>query len=192
MIIYLLTTFGKDISKPVLVANIRTNQSKRPKSSMKEQQLITYQGQTKSVGQWAAHIGISPNSMRKRLAKWPLSQALTKPREPFVPLSSRFITHQSETLSVADWARKTGLSRQLIRFRLEKGLPLEQVFASTKVQPFCTEVLTPPKPKPKLTEEDVRTIRSSEESAKILAQRYFIHISHVYNIKTKKRRGNVK
>lgn len=56
-------------------------------ATMKEQgqnrrsnRLITYNGTTNSVSVWAEKIGISHESMRKRLSNWSKEDALTKPR----------------------------------------------------------------------------------------------------------------
>ena len=41
--------------------------------------------------------------------------------------NNRRITFNRETLTIAEWARRTGMSRQTIRYRLEQGWPVEDV-----------------------------------------------------------------
>lgn len=39
--------------------------------------MIAFQGETKSINQWAADIGIDHATLRRRLERWPLEKALT-------------------------------------------------------------------------------------------------------------------
>lgn len=40
---------------------------------------LMFRGETKSISQWAKHIGIHTATLFWRIRKWPLEQALTKP-----------------------------------------------------------------------------------------------------------------
>lgn len=42
---------------------------------------ISYAGETMSLRDWAARLGMSKNGLKERLAKWPLEKALTVPPE---------------------------------------------------------------------------------------------------------------
>lgn len=42
--------------------------------------LLTFNGVTKIITDWAADIGIAPNSLRKRLRDWPLEKCFTTPK----------------------------------------------------------------------------------------------------------------
>jgi hypothetical protein len=46
--------------------------------------------------------------------------------------SSKFLTYQGKTLSVSQWARELGLSRNAIFGRLKRGLPIEEVLRTEK------------------------------------------------------------
>jgi hypothetical protein len=43
---------------------------------------FTLNGRTDTVSGWAARLGIREQSLRRRLARWPLEQALTAPPSP--------------------------------------------------------------------------------------------------------------
>jgi len=40
-------------------------------------------------------------------------------------VTNRYFTYKGETLVIADWARRIGCSRQALRYRLDKGLTIE-------------------------------------------------------------------
>jgi hypothetical protein len=47
--------------------------------------LVTWDGETLPVGDWADRFGIHPNSMKRRLRLWPIERAMTEPRGKFGP-----------------------------------------------------------------------------------------------------------
>jgi len=42
--------------------------------------------------------------------------------------TNRFFTYQKKTLVIADWAKEIGCSRQALRYRLNKGMTIEECF----------------------------------------------------------------
>ena len=54
--------------------------------------------------------------------KWATAQEQASNRR-----SSRKITYNGETLTIAEWARRIGTSRQTIRHRLEQGWSVEEI-----------------------------------------------------------------
>lgn len=56
-------------------------------ATMKEQgqntsivKFITFHGETRTVTEWAEHVGVSQGSMSRRLSSWPIDRALTQPK----------------------------------------------------------------------------------------------------------------
>jgi transposase len=47
-----------------------------------------------------------------------------------------FITYNGESLSIAEWSRRTGLNRSVISSRLEKGWPVEKIFTEPVTKGF--------------------------------------------------------
>lgn len=56
-------------------ADVKTQQRNR-----RDSRLITYNGETHCMTEWAARIGISPTSLWRRLKSWPLEKAMTPGR----------------------------------------------------------------------------------------------------------------
>lgn len=46
--------------------------------------------------------------------------------------SSKFLTYQGKTLSLAQWARELGISRFIVSQRLKRGLPVEEILRTEK------------------------------------------------------------
>ena len=48
---------------------------------------------------------------------------------------NRFVSHESATLTVAEWARKLGIKPNTLLYRLRRGVPVERAFTSSPLQP---------------------------------------------------------
>jgi len=92
------------------------------------------------IADWAKEIGISPQSLQKRLNKgWPLELALSPEKRDSdpskrvikaVPASkgktvrnknNKFITINGVTKTYSEWEKEKGLSKGLISKRLQQG-----------------------------------------------------------------------
>lgn len=49
-------------------------------SNTRRNNLVTYQGETKTITQWASIIGISPNTFKWRVKNWTLKKTMETPR----------------------------------------------------------------------------------------------------------------
>lgn len=58
--------------------NCRWATAKEQAMNTKSVQLISFNGVTDSIAGWAKSLGLSPQNMKKRLIKWPLSRAMTE------------------------------------------------------------------------------------------------------------------
>jgi len=58
----------------------------------------------------------------KENCRWATIQDQAKNRR-----TSRYITHKGETMIIADWARRIGVPRQSVKYRLDLGLTPEQI-----------------------------------------------------------------
>lgn len=77
--------------------------------------LITWDGRTQHMAQWARELGIHERALAARLANgWPLDRALTKT----VRHRQR---HIIDGRTIADWARDLGCEPQVIFKRLSYG-----------------------------------------------------------------------
>jgi hypothetical protein len=66
-------------------------------------------------------LGYSPNNCR-----W-----ATKLEQANNKRNNRLVSHNGETLTIAQWARKLGLKRTLLATRINKGWPIEKAFSFT-------------------------------------------------------------
>ena len=100
---------------------------------------ITHNGETLCLSDWAQRIGVPVQTLRHRLAREPVAQALTPIPEKRGPklgfkqspehiaghIRRRWITHNGETLCLADWATRLGINDSSLHRRLTK-LPVDQ------------------------------------------------------------------
>lgn len=93
--------------------------------------LLTFEGKTQSLADWADEKGINPFTLWNRIATygWTVEAALTTPiqEKHFVvhPATgvanhkSKMIEHDGRTQNIAAWAREAGMSENNLRFRLK-------------------------------------------------------------------------
>jgi hypothetical protein len=83
---------------------------------------ITHRGQSRTIFDWAADIGIRPDSLRARLKRHPLHIALRKsvPKAKPKGVQEKLLTFRGQTLNIAQWAKRLCLSRAGLSARLSK------------------------------------------------------------------------
>lgn len=82
--------------------------------------LLTHNGETLSIPQWAARLGVSAFCIRRRLkAGWPVADALTA--GPRTRAMGRRIALGEESLTVEEIAARAGLPAVTVRARLRRG-----------------------------------------------------------------------
>lgn len=100
---------------------------------------LTYNGQTRTFGQWAIYTGIPEASLRQRIHKgWSVEKALTTPAQPrqhrracdtdTKPQNKTLgrkptmtLTHDGQTLPYSEWVSRTGIPEATLRQRIHKG-----------------------------------------------------------------------
>jgi hypothetical protein len=77
--------------------------------------LLTFNGETRCLSDWAAHFNISPTTITGRLQKgWSVSDALTAPVK-----TNNYIEFRGTIQTLSQWARQLGISRAALRWRLK-------------------------------------------------------------------------
>lgn len=111
----------------------RADQS-RNRSSNK---MITFQGVTLCVTDWARRQGIPKQCLQDRLWRgWDIETALTLPADPKNSVKQRekgkhtTLTYDGVTLSVPDWADRQGLTRSALYYRLDQGWSVEDALTT--------------------------------------------------------------
>lgn len=85
--------------------------------------LITYNGVTQSIKDWAKMLGIANSTLRSRLYcyKWSLEDTLTlKPRERKIHSSPKLFTYNGKTQSIYAWAKEMDIDYECLRSRLTR------------------------------------------------------------------------
>lgn len=86
-----------------------------------------YQGQPHTVRQLAELAGVTPHTMRERLSRLPPEVAVGQGKTKFAPGRLRTFVVNGETLSVADLAKRAGISWVTMYQRLRRYSPEEAV-----------------------------------------------------------------
>jgi len=88
--------------------------------------LLTHEGSTLCVSEWAKRIGVEEGTLKKRLdAGWSTQRTLTTPVRPKLPSPRKTFTHQGKTLSLPGWAKVTGVPLRILCSRLRQGWTFE-------------------------------------------------------------------
>lgn len=95
---------------------------------MNPSRVITYDGFTGTVKEWAARIPMNVATLSSRLLRgMPLAKALTMPTQrPKHLVSPEILEYQGERATVKQWAERIGLSEDGLRYRLYRGRTLEE------------------------------------------------------------------
>ena len=119
-----LTLDRIDANKNYCPENCRWVDRKTQANNRTSNRVITYNGQTKTLQEWAEITGINYNTLSNRFkAGWSADEALTK------PIDTRFlaapITYNGRTMSGTAWSHLLGLSDNAVRNRLMRGWSIE-------------------------------------------------------------------
>ncbi|MDO9581862.1 MAG: hypothetical protein Q7J24_01940 [Desulfomicrobium sp.] len=95
---------------------------------------LDHDGRSLPINRWSEITGISAGCIADRLRKgWTVAEALTVPTKNGVLHALRRqapkITYDGETLTFREWADRTGLTWFVIRDRVNKGWPVEEVLS---------------------------------------------------------------
>ena len=99
--------------------------NKEQSNNRSSNHLITYNGKTMNMTQWAQEIGIDRKTLSDRIQSgWSVEKALTTPPKQCAPAT---LTWNGETHNYAEWSRITGISADTILKRVKKGLSPEEI-----------------------------------------------------------------
>ena len=92
---------------------------------------ITFNGETMCLADWASRIGVHRQTLRARLKRHSVEEALTTKKQHQDHRGKFFITFNGKSLHLAQWAKETGIKRATIRKRIALGMDLSDVFSTT-------------------------------------------------------------
>jgi hypothetical protein len=111
---------------------------KQQARNKRNNRLITANGETKTLAEWAEITGLSYATIITRLdrQKWTPEDALTKPPDHAAKSTNRHLTYAGLTMTIASWARKTGQTASGLRARLDRiNMTVEQALLTPNMRP---------------------------------------------------------
>lgn len=95
--------------------------------------LITYNGKSQNMTQWAREIGVRRELIKDRLKSgWSVEDALTKRKcELWERKDNRLLTYDGKTMTVSQWAKEIGVNRSTLSHRInERGWTVERALTT--------------------------------------------------------------
>ena len=89
---------------------------------------ITFDGETRSISEWARIIGCDRTTLSRRLRDgWPQTLAFAAPSQRAM---ADTITYQNRTMTISAWAREIGIKRRTLHQRLQYGWTVERALTT--------------------------------------------------------------
>lgn len=105
--------------------NCRWIPFKEQSSNTRKNVFLTYNGETKTVAQWAKIIGVKPNTVYRRIRLgWSTEDIIEK--ETF---HGRMITYDGRTMNMKSWSEETGIPLQTIFNRYIAGWEPQKILS---------------------------------------------------------------
>lgn len=101
--------------------NVRWATREQQNNNKSDNRYITYEGQTKTMSEWAVSLGLSYYVIRARLRLgWEIPAALTTPVGGKPPKSNKYL-YADKLMTITEIANTTGIPEPTLRARLGKG-----------------------------------------------------------------------
>lgn len=96
-------------------------------SNMSSNVMITHEGITDHVTGWARRIGCKPSTLRQRIrSEWSISDMLNVPINPINKSNVTRYEYNGESLTIPQWADRTGIPRNTIGNRIASGMTMSE------------------------------------------------------------------
>jgi hypothetical protein len=112
--------------------NCRWATRHRQNLNRKNTKMVTFQGTTKPLADWADEYGLSYACLHERLLDgWPVEDALRRPKFNCGEKRNghHWLTYDGKTLTVTQWGQELGLPRDAIWARLRRGWSIEKTLS---------------------------------------------------------------
>lgn len=98
--------------------------------------LLTHNGRTMTVREWADEMGVRPEVLRGRLEKgWSVEDTLTTggQKRRSADSSRRLLTHDGRTMTILEWSDATGIPAKILVMRLWSGFTEDEALTVSYV-----------------------------------------------------------
>jgi lambda repressor-like predicted transcriptional regulator len=107
--------------------NVRWATQREQQQNKTNNVLLTHNGQTKVLTEWARQAGVSLSTLKERLARgWPLSEAVTMGPRQMERKGQALHEMNGERRTLKDWSKAVGLNPATVQCRLQRGWSLEK------------------------------------------------------------------
>lgn len=118
----------KDNDGPYCKENCKWSTKEEQNNNQRSNKLLTYNGKTQTVTQWAKELNCTKSSLQSRLALgWTVEDTLSIPLAHNNP---NIITYNGVSKTITVWSKETGISTGVIRYRLNSGLTIEEALTN--------------------------------------------------------------
>lgn len=104
--------------------NCRWISTKLQQNNRRNNHILEYNGERKTLSEWEDAKGIKQLTLRARIEA---------NKEPFVPVQqTKILTYNGQSLTVKEWASLLGLSPSIIYRRIKQGLSLNNILSKNR------------------------------------------------------------
>lgn len=128
----------KDVNGDYKPDNCRWITFKKQQNNRTNNRFVTFNGETKTLTEWAEALGISGSSLAERLEHWGISEALTTGSLRPDGGNSKQISYNNKTQSIKDWSEELGINYNTLAGRLRKGWSVSKAFSTPIEKKFST------------------------------------------------------
>lgn len=116
-----------DVNKGYAPGNVAWLPHQRQITHRRYCRRIQFEGQELTLEEINRKLGLAPGGLRVRIVTLGMApdKALTNGPVQYRK-TAVLLTHNGQTMSLPEWARKVGIRREKLRNRLEQGWPLEK------------------------------------------------------------------
>jgi hypothetical protein len=104
--------------------NCRWATDKEQARNKSNNRLITFNGETKCVGEWAEITGLPNSTIQYRLDNGATPEEALSQKKKTGP---RMLTYRGRTMSITEWAKFVGKKPVTVSTQLGRGWPLERI-----------------------------------------------------------------
>ena len=106
--------------------NLRWATKEQQAQNKRTTRMLTHQGETLCLTEWATRLGITHSALIRRIKLWGVEKALSKSK---YETRRRFLTYKGQTRSMIEWAQLVGISLEGLHYRIDKGWSIKRAFA---------------------------------------------------------------